>query len=295
MFPKLKKILLATDGSVYSEGAIREAIHFAKQCSARLTVLFVQETNLEYETIGAQYFELETAEAARHLRSIKARASHEGVPCEAFLHQGDKASTVIVDEAADRSAGMIITGRRGRKGLAKFLMGETAAEIIGKAPCKVLVVPKAAKIESGTILVATNGSDHSDAAISEAIGIARCRESRIIAVSAIRAPDEQEQARSRVRQAVALAQEEGLWAEGLTPAGEPVDAILETAAGRAAGLIVIGAPGEKGFIGMLRGSSAEKVIGNAGCAVLVVRANREASTPVRIGKKVREARQLAVS
>jgi len=291
VFPKLRKILLATDGSVYSEGAIREAIHFARQCSARLTVLFVQETNPEYETVGAHYFDLETADATKHLRAIKVLASHEGVPCEAFLHRGDKASTVIVDEAADRRADMIITGRRGRRGLAKLLIGETAAEIISKAPCKVLVVPKAAKIEGGTILVATNGSDHSYAAISEAIGIARCRESRIIAVSAMRAPDDLKKSRSLVYQAVAQAQEEGLWVEGLTPVGKPVDVILETATGRAADLIVMGAPGKKGVTGMLRGSSAEKVIGNAGCAVLVVRANKEASVLVRPGEKADEVRR----
>jgi nucleotide-binding universal stress UspA family protein len=294
MFPKLRKILLATDGSLYSEGAIREAIHFARQCSARLTVLFVQETNPEYETIGVHYFDLETGDAARHLRAIQARASHEGVQCEAFLHRGDNASTVIVDEAADRSADMIITGRRGRRGLAKLLIGETAAEIISKAPCKVLVVPKAAKIEDGTILVATNGSDHSDAAISEAIGIARCRESRIIALSAMRTPEYLDKARSNVRQVAALAQEEGLLVESLTPVGKSVDVILETASGRAADLIVMGAPGNKGVTGMFRGSTAEKVIGQAGCAVLVVRANKEASTRVQPGEKVLETRQAVI-
>ena len=38
---KLEKLLLATDRSEYSEGAVREAINFAKTCSSRLSVLSV--------------------------------------------------------------------------------------------------------------------------------------------------------------------------------------------------------------------------------------------------------------
>lgn len=71
---------------------------------------------------------------------------------------------VRVDEAAEKKVDMIVIGRRGRKGLMKVLMGEVAANVIGHAPCKVLVVPKAAKIEYKTILVATDGSEHSQAA-----------------------------------------------------------------------------------------------------------------------------------
>ena len=54
---KLEKLLLATDRSEYSEGAVREAINFAKTCSSRLTILSVLETNPEYETIGSKFFE----------------------------------------------------------------------------------------------------------------------------------------------------------------------------------------------------------------------------------------------
>ncbi len=295
MLPKLENILLSTDGSLYSEGAIREAMHFAKECTAKLTVLFAMETNPEFETIGAQYFDREVAEASEHLSTIKKQSLQAGVRCETYIFQGDKASTVIVGEAVARKADMIITGRRGRSGLAKLLIGETAVELISNAPCKVLVVPKAAKIECRTILVATNGSEHSNAAMVEAIGLARCQESRILALSAMRVPDELEKSKSYVQQVVDLAHEEGLWAEGLTPLGKAVDEILETAAGRAADLIVMGVPGTKGVAGLFRGSPAEKVIANAGCAVLVVRAKKEASTLGQPGEKCHKAHQLVIA
>ena len=56
---KLDRLLLATDRSTFSEGAIREAINFAKRCSSWLHVMSVMESNPEYETIGANIFEKE--------------------------------------------------------------------------------------------------------------------------------------------------------------------------------------------------------------------------------------------
>jgi len=60
-------------------------------------------------------------------------------------------------------------------------------------------------------------------------------------------------------------------AEALTPVGRPSDSIVEIAGGRGVDLIVMGAYGKTGFKKYLMGSATEKVVGHAGCAVLVVR------------------------
>jgi nucleotide-binding universal stress UspA family protein len=119
-----------------------------------------------------------------------------------------------VNEALERKADMIVIGRRGRKGLAKLLIGEVAAKVIGHAPCKVLVVPKASQIRCKNILVATNGSEQSGAAVSAAIEIAKCCSSSIVAVSVMSSDHELEKARSNVDKVVELTREEGL---GLKP------------------------------------------------------------------------------
>jgi len=268
---KLEKLLVATDGSQFSEGAIREAISFAKKCSSKIYALSVLETNPEYETMGSDVFEKEEAEVTRYLASVKTRASQEEVDCETIFLHGAEPYQQIVDEAAEKKVDMIVIGRRGRKGLMKVLMGEVAAKVIGHAPCKVLVVPKAAKIEYKTILVATDGSEHSQAAVSEAISIAKRCGSSIIAVSAIRSESEYQEAKAIVEGVAELAREEGVPAEALTPLGRSYDVIVETAGGRGVDLIVMGAYGKTGLKKFLMGSSTEKVIGNAGCAVLVVK------------------------
>ena len=49
---KIKKLLLVTDLSGYSEVAVREAITLARKCETELYVLSVIEVNPEYETFG---------------------------------------------------------------------------------------------------------------------------------------------------------------------------------------------------------------------------------------------------
>ena len=270
---KIDKLLLATDRSAFSEGAVREAIAFAKKCSSSLTVMSVLETNPEYETIGASAYQKEEEEATKYLESVKSRASQEGISsCETALHFGENPSRLIVNEAAEKKADMIIIGRRGRSGLMKVLMGKTAANLIGQAPCKVLIVPRAARIDCRNILVATDGSSHSIAAASEAIGIAKRCGSNIIAISAMHSEEGSEEAKVHVRQVVEMAQKEGITAEALTPIGRSHDVIVEIAGGRGVDLIVMGSYGKTGLKKLLMGSSTEKVIGHASCAVLVVKA-----------------------
>ena len=177
-----------------------------------------------------------------------------------------------MDEAIEKRVDMIVVGRHGRKGLAKVLMGEVAAKVIAHAPCKVLVVPKAARIEYRNILVAMDGSAHSDAALTEAIAIAKRCGSHLIALSAMRDETERQEAENYVNKASDLALREGVSAEAVTPMGRSFNAIVETAGGRGVDLIVMGTYGKTGVKKLLMGSSTEKVIGDAGCAVLVVKA-----------------------
>jgi nucleotide-binding universal stress UspA family protein len=269
---KLDRLLLATDRSAFSEGAVREAIDFAKRCSSWLYIMSVMESNPEYETIGASAFEKEEKEALEYLETVKTRALQEDVSCSTVLRVGNIPHQLITDEAVEKKVDMIVIGRRGRSGLMKVLMGSVAAKVIGHAPCKVLVVPRAARIECRNILVATDGSAHSIAAAAEAIGIAKRCGSNIVAVSTMYVAEGFEEAKANVGAVVEMARKEGIPVEALTPSGRSHEVIVETAGGRGVDLIVMGAYGKTGLKKILMGSSTEKVIGHANCAVLVVRA-----------------------
>ncbi len=269
---KLEIILLVTDQSEFSEGAIREAIKFATKCSSKIYALMTLETNPEYETIGSSVFEKEEEEVQAHLESLKARAKEAGVACETVFREADDAARAIVDEAVERKVDMIIIGRRGRRGVAKALMGEIAAKVISHAPGKVLVVPRAAQIEYRNILVAVDGSIHAHAALVEAVAIAKRCGSKIIALSAIRDESERQEHSKYANEAAERAKKEGIEAEAITPTGRSFNTIVETAGGRGVDLIVMGTYGKTGLKKVLMGSATEKVIGHSGCAVLVVKA-----------------------
>jgi len=274
---KLNKLLLATDRSTFSEGAVREAIEFAKKCNSRLYVMSVLETNPEYETIGAKFYQKEEEEATKYLASLKSRASQEGLShCETGLYYAEEPCQCIVDEAAENNVDMVVIGRRGRRGLMKVLMGEVAARVISHAPCKVLVVPRTARIEGRNILVATDGSEHSNAAVSEAIGIAKRCNGTVLAVSSVHAESDLEEAKAHVQKVVDMGRKEGVSVETVTPIGKSHEVIVETAGGRGVDLIVMGTYGKTGLKKLLMGSSTEKVIGHASCAVLVVKAGSPA-------------------
>lgn len=271
-------ILLATDGSLYSEGAIREAVSFAKKCSSKLYALSVVEVITDYEAFSPQKIEDAMEVGIKsHLEAVKERARNEGVDCETVMAHGEPHQS-IVDEAAKKNADMIIIGRRGTKGLKKLLMGEVAAKVIGHAPCKVIVVPRAAVIGPKNILIATDGSGHSIAAAEEGVKIAKRCGSIIIALSSIRSNDEIEASKSNVNKVIEMAQKEGVPAEGLTPSGRSYNLIVETAGGRGVDLIVMGIPVKTAIQKIFSGSATEQVIGKAGCAILVVKGEESPAT-----------------
>ena len=269
---KTETIILATDGTQYSEGAVREAIRLAGPCSSKIIAVMAFKSNPEYETVGGSAYDAQVAEAQTHLMGIKELSDKAGVPCETVLHADSSPAAAVVAEAVARNADMIVIGRRGWKGIAKAFIGEVAAEVIGKATCKILIVPQAARIEYKHVLVAVDGSKHSDVALREAIAIAKRCGSSLLFLSAMRNASERAEAEALVRLATVIAQEEGVPAEGITPTGRSFSAIVEAARGRGVDLIVMGTYGKSGLRKAFLGSTTEKVIGTAGCAVLVLKA-----------------------
>jgi nucleotide-binding universal stress UspA family protein len=269
---KMEKLLVATDGSTHGENAVKEAILLAKKCSSKLIALSVVITNLEFEVTMPQVVEKEDKKAREHLESIKARASKEGIDCEIAVFHGDEPYQDIVRLALENRVDMIIVGRHGRTGLVRLMMGSVAAKVIGHAPCNVLVVSPTARIEFKNILIATDGSRYSQAAIHEAIGIAKRCNGSLVALSVASADAERKAAEDTARYATELAAKEGVKAEGITIIGKPYEAIVETAKQKRADLIVVGSHGRRGLERLLMGSVTERVIGHTEAGVLVVKA-----------------------
>jgi hypothetical protein len=269
----LKNILIATDGSEYSEGAIKEAIFMAKSCESKLSVIYVLDINPELETEGLQIVEKMELSAKEHLDAVKKRMADEKIECEAIVRRHDEPYKAIIEEAKKRKIDVIVMGRRGKTGLKKVLMGSVTAKVVGYAPCKVLIVPKDATIRCENIMLATDGSENSRAAELEAIYIAKkCPQIKnFIALSVARTGDRLDWAKANVEKVRKAAEEAGVKAEAVAVEGRPYKAIVDAVADRNVDLLILGSYGSTGLTKLLMGSVAERVIGLVGCAVLVAK------------------------
>lgn len=284
----LKSILLSTDASEHSEGAVKEAIYLAKSCIAQLSVLHVLETNPEFETEGQKFVEKMENAAWEHLNDIKKAAARENVEVKTVVVRTDQPYKAIVDEAAARGADVIVMGRHGRTGLKRMLMGSVTAKVIGHAHCNVLVVPRGATVNCKNLFVAVDGSRFGNMAAAEAVSIARRCGSNIAFVSVV--PSEEfvhvEHSRVHLHDAAQVemkniqanaegireqALKEGVPAQVLMLSGSPAEAIVDAAGRGNADLIIIGSHGRTGLDRLVMGSVAERVIALSPCAVLVVK------------------------
>jgi nucleotide-binding universal stress UspA family protein len=149
----------------------------------------------------------------------------------------------------------------------------------------------------GTILVATDGSDDSDAAVEAALDLAHDTNGKLLVLAVVPegegasedgggadadaeppARDEDEEvieANDLTNDVVDHAVEWGIEAIPLVWEGEPADAILAAAESEGADVIVIGSSGKSGVGRMLMGSVSDDVIRRAPVPVMVVRAPRE--------------------
>ena len=266
---RIDRLLLATDSSEYSGGAVREAINLAKACGSKLYAISIIEVNPEFEVLAPGLVEKEEKERLKHLKAVKSKASDEGIDCEIIVYRGGEPYESIVDEAAENKVGMIIMGRYGRTGLGRVMMGSVTAKVIGYTLCRVLVIPKDAKLTFEKILIATDGSMHSEFASHEAIDIAKRSGSTLIVLSVAKKDENLLAAKECVDMVKRVAEKEGIAVETLIRKGVPHEVIVNTASHEDVGLIVIGSHGRTGITKLLMGSVTERVIGNAKCAVLV--------------------------
>jgi nucleotide-binding universal stress UspA family protein len=267
----LNRVLVATDGSDYSDGAIRTGVALAKARSARLIGLSIILYHSEYSTLVPNLQE----EAERRARdALKSFIEAAGAGAEAITREAVDPSAGIVVGARENSADIIVMGRRGKRGLARMMVGDATAKVIGHASCPVLVAPRAARLWEKHILLATDGSQYSEAAAGAAGHLARQAGLPVTVVSVTTASHSGSRCRE-AELAVAATVERlkgmGLKAEGRVVQGRPDEAIVKLAEAIGADLIVMGSHGRTGLNKILLGSVVERVIGQAACPVLVAR------------------------
>ena len=141
------KILLAVDGSEYSVTAVEAVAARPWPSGTALRVLSAVErvvppaAEVWYDAGGS--LERTRQELTKHADQLTAGVAETlraaGLTAETAVRDGDPRS-VIVDEAEEWDADLIVVGSHGYTGLKRWLLGSVAQSVVGHAPCSVEVV-----------------------------------------------------------------------------------------------------------------------------------------------------------
>lgn len=129
---KIKKLLVAIDGSEQAGKALEYAVELAHRYRGKITLLHVKETKL---------FEMEPKLMKEVSANIlnDAAAKIKNIPYDKRLEIGDPAKTIL-DLAKEENYDLIILGSRGLSSVKRFLLGSVSAEVSMDAHRSVLIV-----------------------------------------------------------------------------------------------------------------------------------------------------------
>ncbi len=135
----INKILLATDGSAFSEKAGDYALYLAKKLEAEVTALHVIEIKPP-KALSPEDIDRQKAVKARDcFTALEKRAEEEKVKLNTLILVSRNAAQAILDES-ERDYQLIVMGSLGKTGLKKFLLGSVSGEVVKKASIPVMVV-----------------------------------------------------------------------------------------------------------------------------------------------------------
>jgi nucleotide-binding universal stress UspA family protein len=291
------KILLATDGSEYSEAAAKflTGLNFSPDDEISILhviswVPIVSEWGAFYDNFKEIRDEVvpkildSTANVLKPVNAKISASSEEGYP--------DK---VIVDTSAESGADLIVMGARGIRGIGSHIIGSVTKLVAINSHKPVLIINPPPKETSGNIkiLFATDGSAHSDSMgqVLSSVPFPDDTEVTILNVIATAFKDIPErfsmEINDRIKNIVAGTREKELKEsaeiidkayknlsgkfskiEKLTRFGDPSVEILNAGETINADIIAVGTSGMRGIRGML-GSVSRYILNHSRCSVLI--------------------------
>lgn len=282
---KYRKILVAFDGSESSRNALRQAIMLARTEQSWIKALAVFPSyEGDIDLTGVRNIkDVMKGPSERLISEAMDIAKEEKASVISNVEQGEVYET-IVDVAEAENCDLVVLGRKGLGDLERMLMGSVTARVIAHSEKDILVVPRDVKLSTDKILLAVDGSAHSDAALDRALHFARTFKGSLTAVSVVdiypefyaEAPEVVENMEKKSVEMVVRVREKveksGLKVETKVLRGSAAEEIVGLAREIGAGVIFMGSRGRSGLKKLLMGSVAEKVIGLAPCPVLVAKA-----------------------
>lgn len=133
----MDRIVVGFDGSEHSRKALERAVEIANGA----TVAVVSAAHVE-GFLGGGISPIDPAEAqarAQALREAREYVESRGVE-GVFIEGNGNPADVLVEEAQESGADLIVVGTRGRNAARRVVLGSVSTNVVHHAPCDVLVV-----------------------------------------------------------------------------------------------------------------------------------------------------------
>jgi nucleotide-binding universal stress UspA family protein len=290
----IRRVLIATDFSETSEGAVKWAVEIAREHEAEVRLLHalrVPSLSTPLVPIPPDLdLDLQQKATAR-LAEIEVKLRDSGRPVSSEVRQEEPARAIAAG-AQEWPADLLVMGTHGSTGLEHLLLGSVAERVIAIAPCPVLAVHPGDYDRHRAlrrILVPTDFSDEARRAAETALELVGARvKGELVLLHAYHMPVEYTAYGAlptsvRFLDDIAEASKAELakWATDLTRRGWQVTATVEEGAPagviqrvaeeRQVDLVAMGTHGRGGWKGVVLGSIAKRVVQHAPCPVLTVR------------------------
>jgi len=142
-----KRILCPVDGSDTSNRGMAEAMKLAQEMHAKIRFLFIVDTfypildGIEASNV-AEIIDVMRERGKQILAQIKKNADAQGLDAETVMLEtfSNRVAELIVEQAQQWPADLIVMGTHGRRGLSHLLMGSDAEAVIRTSPVPVLSI-----------------------------------------------------------------------------------------------------------------------------------------------------------
>lgn len=285
-----RNILVPTDDSECASLAMDYATDLAEQYDATAHVLNVVDSRLV--ATGPHYDECRD-EATDITSTAGDRLAHEGISVERAVRTGVPYKAILKC-AAEEGIDLVVIGTHGRTGVDRYLLGSVTENVIRRADVPVLTIrtsdERTVTYPYEDILVPTDGSEESLAAVDPAVNVARTYGATLHSLSAIDTHsigidvdtgELRDQLEDSALEAVEAVEERAVEAsvsktETAVVYGLPHQRICSYVTEHDVDLVVMGTHGYSGIPRYLLGSIAEKLVRTAPVPVMTVRAPAEA-------------------
>lgn len=278
-------VVVGVDGSAASWRALRWATVEARRRDSRLRIVAAYQVPwLTEEFTNGPDLGAVALTRAEDLVDEMVKTARGAAPAIVVGGLTVCGSPVQVLDAAATDGSLIVVGNRGHGGFGSLLLGATGLQLATHAHAPVVVVRGNAEVDSGPVIVGTDGSPGAETALGQAFDEAAARACTLMAVHAFHAPElrrgkdiDLDGTSQRAAELASLRDCVGPWREKypsvavqtLVVCGDAASVLV--AMSSAAQLVVVGTRGHGGFTGLLLGSVGQKLLHHAHCPVLIAR------------------------